>query len=1348
MAVPIAVPESVSLPIGLFRGFAPFDEASSEILFGRAVELAALLERVLSQNGRVVTVTGESGVGKTSLVRAGLAPALRKRGIPVLYLASPDDLDEQALRAGHASAGSAPATGESSADYVARLARESRAGMVMVLDHLEHALSDQAGPGAASAVSAFVSRVVEGAGPKVHLVLVIEREAFPHLDRLLLPPAFRASGGFWYTVERLDEAAVAEILERTAVLGGTLLEAGLPALMAADLCRDQRCLPLDLQLCARAMIDLRVSSIRRYQSSGGVATLRAMFFEQVLKGAPPGTRRVLLAVAACALPASLGEIEERTNLPHPAVAEAVHVLSERGLLQQESGPPAPAPAEGQANRNDDDRFALAHPALRPSIESFGIEDRARNESVRRRMRARMMAGGRLTLGDLFAVHRTLGPALSPSERTLFVDSLRRHLIQAAVIAGVVIALGATFVVGSREGYVLAFDPPGGDGTARATAAARVVVRSGRPRGGLASLFSNRANGGPIIADTGFSAAGLVPASTARIAAGQAGGTVDPAQPGGVPSWLREVVNGLRPVPRGVAKALIGDADGVTSLKHAFSEPLTRRETLDALAVIGRGRAGEEEILSAALGDAAPEIRRRGVEVAAAIDRRLGNGAHAAILRNALADKSPDVRLAVLREVGTLPPRETSEILAVALADRDPVSRRAAEDATLALAARNPEAAAAAAERLLESADTTARRNGLPLLERIADRAPAACAAVLQRLVANPNSPEEARVAGLLALRKAGAPPPSLKPALELAVGQSSSPRLRAAALPLYARLIDPTRAEEIARAEMKGPPPSRAAATAVWGAIAVTRPDLAAKPLKGLVYDPSVEVRIEAARAFAYLKRDGLSLVEKALKDPNAEVERAAIDSALALAPINPNAVATMLGKAVVLVRPAVRRQIVEALGRLGETRPAAALPPLAHALKDPDLATRAAVATAFCVLARKNAVAASPYLRIAARDDARDVRAAAASCLDELVAGDPQGGARMAAELASADAGAVRAAAALSLGRLAARAPDAALGSLFRLLDDSDSAVRDAAARGLTAFGESGAAGPGFAESKRGAEAERALIAAMARDDVAERQLVVTAAAKNRLAGVLRQATSDGDESVRLQAVQAAGTLTPPALDVVREAVDDRSPLVRGAATRILAAATAGGAKEVLPIYEAALRGGDHAARQAAIRGLGELSGEGVAAARLLSEALQQRSESVRTSAAEALGRLAERDPGSALPVLERALHDPSYDVASAAVPGLAAAWSLRMTPDGLAATLSGAEADSARRFVALEALVLQAQRGATPNPTSTAAVAALKQVADSGPPLARLAAQLGRAFLGTPSADIHTFVERLLGG
>jgi hypothetical protein len=40
------------------------------------------------------------------------------------------------------------------------------------------------------------------------------------------------------------------------------------------------------------------------------------------------------------------------------------------------------------------------------------------------------------------------------------------------------------------------------------------------------------------------------------------------------------------------------------------------------------------------------------------------------------------------------------------------------------------------------------------------------------------------------------------------------------------------------------------------------------------------------------------------------------------------------------------------------------------------------------------------------------------------------------------------------------------------------------------------------------------------------------------------------------------------------------------------------------------------------------------------------------------------------------------------------------------------------------------------------------LQRAADGGPPLARLAAQIGRAFLEARPQDLHVFIERLLGG
>jgi hypothetical protein len=159
---------------------------------------------------------------------------------------------------------------------------------------------------------------------------------------------------------------------------------------------------------------------------------------------------------------------------------------------------------------------------------------------------------------------------------------------------------------SRRAYSLAFDPPDAGGAARRAWA-------GPDR--VLDFLPNRPPLGSVIADTGYAAGGLSPETVARIATGRVSGTLDATPPGRVPGWLREVLNGLRPVPRGIAKALLGDPDGVAALKLAFSDPAARGEILSALAVIGRGGAGEDEILAGALADVALDIRRRGVAVA-------------------------------------------------------------------------------------------------------------------------------------------------------------------------------------------------------------------------------------------------------------------------------------------------------------------------------------------------------------------------------------------------------------------------------------------------------------------------------------------------------------------------------------------------------------------------------------------------------------------------------------------------------------------------------------------------------------------------------------------------------------
>src|SRR6185436_20928588 len=80
--------------------------------------------------------------------------------------------------------------------------------------------------------------------------------------------------------------------------------------------------------------------------------------------------------------------------------------------------------------------------------------------------------------------------------------------------------------------------------------------------------------------------------------------------------------------------------------------------------------------------------------------RTNGSTHAATLRAALADRSADVRAAVLQEAATLPPRDAAGIVTLALRDPDPALRRRAEEASEALAAREPAAVVAALADLL------------------------------------------------------------------------------------------------------------------------------------------------------------------------------------------------------------------------------------------------------------------------------------------------------------------------------------------------------------------------------------------------------------------------------------------------------------------------------------------------------------------------------------------------------------------------------------------------------------------------------------------------------------------------
>jgi hypothetical protein len=98
---------------GPYLGAAPFQPGDAEWFFGRDALAVDLLRRV--RRHRVVTVTGASGAGKTSLLNAGLIAGLRAEGHPgtiVSFTPGPRPVREAERALGRLGAGPGPRRGE------------------------------------------------------------------------------------------------------------------------------------------------------------------------------------------------------------------------------------------------------------------------------------------------------------------------------------------------------------------------------------------------------------------------------------------------------------------------------------------------------------------------------------------------------------------------------------------------------------------------------------------------------------------------------------------------------------------------------------------------------------------------------------------------------------------------------------------------------------------------------------------------------------------------------------------------------------------------------------------------------------------------------------------------------------------------------------------------------------------------------------------------------------------------------------------------------------------------------------------------------------------------------------
>ena len=241
------------LKVGPFPGLESYDEQHAALFFGRDAELARLLEEVRALRGGsdLLLLLGASGCGKSSLLRAGVVPELRRmagEGLLVLDPFRPDREPMQTLAAqlgramaaaGLSSSFSAEGTGEQLLDDARRwrlATNRPDARLVLPIDQLEDVFrfgaGEQGGEAAGDRFLAFLARLLRHPAGRVLVVATLRTDFLAVLEG---HPSHGA-GLCWqpFQLEPMAPSMYGEVIDGPCRRLPLQLESGLKQQLVAD----------------------------------------------------------------------------------------------------------------------------------------------------------------------------------------------------------------------------------------------------------------------------------------------------------------------------------------------------------------------------------------------------------------------------------------------------------------------------------------------------------------------------------------------------------------------------------------------------------------------------------------------------------------------------------------------------------------------------------------------------------------------------------------------------------------------------------------------------------------------------------------------------------------------------------------------------------------------------------------------------------------------------------------------------------------------------------------------------------------------------------------------------------
>nr|WP_104992178.1 protein kinase [Deinococcus sp. NW-56] len=322
---PTAPPGDRGTPLNPYKGLRAFQEADAPDFFGRERVTRALLEHLAG--ARFLVLVGPSGSGKSSVVRAGLLPALRGGALPGSerwFVASfvPGRRPLAALGEALSAVALRPLPPElvRAGDLTGLAAALLPAGedteLLVLIDQFEEVFTQAEDPAERDALLSGIAQAVNAEGSRVRVAVTLRADFY---DRPLLHPvAAPLLHGHTLALTPLGTGELAEAVTAPARRAGLEPE---PALTVA-LVRDAAGQPGSLPLLQYALTELfghregRTLTLRAYEEMGGLHGALARRAEALLDDLGPRDRPLVREVfLRLVTPGEGGEGETRRRAP-------------------------------------------------------------------------------------------------------------------------------------------------------------------------------------------------------------------------------------------------------------------------------------------------------------------------------------------------------------------------------------------------------------------------------------------------------------------------------------------------------------------------------------------------------------------------------------------------------------------------------------------------------------------------------------------------------------------------------------------------------------------------------------------------------------------------------------------------------------------------------------------------------------------------------------------------------------------------------------------------------------------------------------------------------------------------